>query len=101
MQQRKKNRLRPRPKLASKGVSDASFATGQMKIYASCKNTIVFISKNCLEVRKEFNTVWIDGLLYKSFSEFGIRGRMWLAYQKVAYGCQCTGALLWLTIQKI
>ena len=32
-----------------------------------------------LDVRKACNTVWIDGLLYKLFSEHGIRGRMWLA----------------------
>ena len=32
-----------------------------------------------LDVRKAFDTVWIDGLLYKLFSELGIRGRMWLA----------------------
>ena len=28
-------------------------------------------------VRKAFNTVWIDGSLYKLFSELGIEGRMW------------------------
>ena len=32
-----------------------------------------------LDVRKAFDTIWIDGLLYKLFSEPGIRGRMWLA----------------------
>ena len=31
------------------------------------------------DVRKAFDTVWIDGLLYKLFSELGIKGRMWLA----------------------
>ena len=29
-----------------------------------------------LDVRKAFDTVWIDGLLYKIFSELGIKGRM-------------------------
>ena len=32
-----------------------------------------------LDVYKAFDTVWIDGLLYKIFSELGIKGRMWLA----------------------
>ena len=32
-----------------------------------------------LDVCKAFNTVWIDGLSYKLFTEFDIRGRMWLA----------------------
>ena len=30
-------------------------------------------------VRKAFDMVWIDGLLYKLFTELGINGRMWLA----------------------
>ena len=33
-----------------------------------------------LDVRKAFDTVWIDGLLYKLFSEFGVQGRMWFDY---------------------
>ena len=32
-----------------------------------------------LEVRKAFDTVWIDGLLFKLFTELGIKGRIWLA----------------------
>ena len=32
-----------------------------------------------LDVRKTFDTVWIDGLLYKLFKDLGIKGRMWLA----------------------
>ena len=32
-----------------------------------------------LDVRKAFDTVWIDGLLFKLFSELGIKGRMRLA----------------------
>ena len=30
-----------------------------------------------LDVRKVFDTVWIDGILYKLFSELSIEGRMW------------------------
>ena len=30
------------------------------------------------DVRKAFDTVWIDVLLYILFSEFGIKGRIWL-----------------------
>ena len=30
-----------------------------------------------LDVRKAFNTVWIDGILYKSFFELSMGGRMW------------------------
>ena len=31
-----------------------------------------------LDVRKAFDTVWINGLLFKLFSDLGINGRMWL-----------------------
>ena len=34
---------------------------------------------NCfLDVRKAFDIVWIDGLLYKLFIEPGVGGRLWL-----------------------
>ena len=39
-----------------------------------------------LNVRKAFETVWIDGLPYKLFSEFGIRGRMCLAIKDLYTG---------------
>ena len=32
-----------------------------------------------LDICEAFDTVRIDGLLYKLFTEFDIRGRMWLA----------------------
>ena len=51
--------------------------------------TILEIINHCLEggskilgcfldVRKVFDTVWIDGLFYKLFTELGINGRFWL-----------------------
>ena len=39
-----------------------------------------------LNVRKAFNIVWIDGLLFKLFTELGTEGRMWLAIKDL-----CTG----------
>ena len=39
-----------------------------------------------LDVRKTFDTVWIDGLLFKLFSEFGIKGRMWLVIRNLYTG---------------
>ena len=32
-----------------------------------------------LDVRKAFDTIWVDALLYKLFIELGVQGRMWLA----------------------
>ena len=39
--------------------------------------TILETINHMLDVRKAFDTVWIDGILYKLFSELGIGGRMW------------------------
>ena len=39
-----------------------------------------------LDVRKAFDTVWIDGVLYKLFSEFGVKGRMRLPIKTLYTG---------------
>ena len=50
-----------------------------------------------VDVRKAFDTVWIDGLLLKLFFEFGIKGRMWLALRSLYTGMKahvlCFGSL--------
>ena len=32
-----------------------------------------------LDVRKAFDTLWIDGLMYKLFSDLGVNSKLWLA----------------------
>ena len=39
-----------------------------------------------LDVREAFDTVWIDCLLFKLFTELGIEGRMWLAIKDLYAG---------------
>ena len=58
------------------GCTEASFTILESINYMLERGSKVF---GCfLDVHKTFDTVWIDGLLYKLFTEFD-RGRMWLA----------------------
>ena len=34
-----------------------------------------------LDVRKASDTVWIDGLMCKLFSDLGVKGKLWLAIE--------------------
>ena len=49
-------------------------------------NPYIQTNLHTVDVRKAFDTVWIDGLLFKLFSEFGIRGRMWLVIRDLYTG---------------
>ena len=55
-----------------------------------------------LDARKAFDTVWIDGLLFKLFSESGIKGRMWLVIRNLYTGVKLSsGPLLGLIVKEV
>ena len=57
------------------GCTEASFTILETINHMLERGSKVF---GCfLDVRKAFDTVWIDRILYKLFSELGIGGRMW------------------------
>ena len=57
------------------GCTEASFTILETINHMLERGSKVF---SCfLDVRKAFDTVWIDGILYKLFSELGTGGRMW------------------------
>ena len=61
----------------SVGCTEASFTILETINHMLERGSKVF---GCfLDVRKAFDTVWNDGLLYEIFSEFDVRGGMWLA----------------------
>ena len=77
------------------GCTEASFAILKAINHMIERRSNVF---TCfLDVHKAFDTVWIDGLLFKLFFEFGIRGRMWLALRSLYTGMKahvlCFGSL--------
>ena len=57
------------------GCTEASFTILETINHMLERGSKVF--SRFLDVRKAFDTVWIDGILYKLFSELGIGGRMW------------------------
>ena len=66
------------------GCTEASFTILESINHMLERGNKVF---SCfLDVRKAFDTVWIDGLLFKLFSEFGIRRRMWLVIRGLYTG---------------
>ena len=63
------------------GCNEASFTILETINHMLERGSTIF---SCfLDVRKAFDTVWIDGLLYKLFSDLGIRGRIWLALRNL------------------
>ena len=76
------------------GCTEASFTILETINHMLERSSKVF---GCfLDVRKAFDTVWVDSLLYKLFSEFGIRERIWLAIKDLYTGvraqvlCSCS-----------
>ena len=78
------------------GCTEASFTILESINHMLERGSKVF---GCfLNVRKAFDTLWIDGLLFKLFSEFGIKGRMWLVIRNLYTGMKAqvlySGSLL-------
>ena len=63
------------------GCLEASFTILESINYMIERGNKVFAC--FLDVHKAFDTVWIDRLLYKIFSELGIKGRMCLAIKNL------------------
>ena len=59
------------------GCIEASFAIIETLNYMLERGSKIF--DYFLDIRKAFDTVWIAVLLYKLFTELGIKGRMWVA----------------------
>ena len=80
------------------GCIEASFAIIETLNYMLERGSKIF--DYFLDIRKAFDTVWIAVLLYKLFTELGIKGRMWVAIKDL-YGRKSTSSVFWLTFQII
>ena len=61
------------------GCIEASFTILETINYMLKRGSKMF---SCfLDVRKAFDTVWIDGLMYQLFSDLGVNGKLWFAIQ--------------------
>ena len=64
------------------GCIEASFTILETINHMLERGSKIFSS--FLDVRKTFDTVWIDGLMYKLFSDLGVNGKLWLAIKTYA-----------------
>ena len=69
------------------GCIEASFLINQAISYFVERGSKVFAC--FLDIRKAFDTVWIDGLFFKLFTELGIQGKMFSIVKALYSKTQC------------
>ena len=81
------------------GCTEASFTILETINHMLERGSKVF---SCfLDVRKAFDTVWIDGILYKLLSELGIGGRMWKVIKDLYTNVKAHASLVYRIFGKI